>query len=63
MGKINTAGVLRLRAPSAVSYDQSVRRSAQDDGFVGRLKKNTQTAQRKWEVGLGLNFYRSTTKK
>jgi hypothetical protein len=39
MGKIKAAGVLRLRAPSAVSYDQSLRRFAQDDGFVGGLKK------------------------
>jgi hypothetical protein len=29
--------VLRLRATSPVSRDPSVRRSAQDDGFVGRL--------------------------
>jgi hypothetical protein len=35
MGKISTAEVLRLRATSAVSRDQSVRRSAQDDDFVG----------------------------
>jgi hypothetical protein len=35
MGKISTAGVLRLRATSAVSRDKSVRRSAQDDDFVG----------------------------
>jgi hypothetical protein len=34
MGKISTAEVLRLRAPSAVSRDKSVRRSAQDDVFV-----------------------------
>jgi hypothetical protein len=40
MGKISTAGVLRLRATSAVSHDKSVRRSAQDDGFVGVLRKN-----------------------
>jgi hypothetical protein len=38
MGKISTAGVLRLRAPSAVSRDKSVRRSAQDDDFVGGLQ-------------------------
>ena len=38
MGKISTAGVLRLRATSAVSRDKSVRRSAQDDGFVGGRK-------------------------
>jgi hypothetical protein len=40
MGKISTAGVLRLRATSALSRDKSVRRSAQDDDFVGVLKKN-----------------------
>jgi hypothetical protein len=35
MSKISTAGVLRLRATSAVSRNQSVRRSAQDDDSVG----------------------------
>jgi hypothetical protein len=35
MGKISTAEVLRLRATSAVSRNQSVRRSAQDDDSVG----------------------------
>jgi hypothetical protein len=40
MGKISTAGVLRLRATGAVSRDKSVRRCAQDDDFVGVLKKN-----------------------
>jgi hypothetical protein len=40
MDKISTAGVLRLRATSAVSRDKSVWRSAQDDDFVGVLKKN-----------------------
>jgi hypothetical protein len=40
MGKLSTAGVLRLRATSAVSRDKSVRRSAQDDDFVGILTKN-----------------------
>ena len=35
MGKISTAEVLRLRATSAVSGSQSVRRSAQDDDSVG----------------------------
>ena len=40
MGKISTAGVLRLRAPSAVSRDKAVRRFAQDDDLVGVLKKN-----------------------
>jgi hypothetical protein len=38
MGKISTAEVLRLRATSAVSRDKSVRRSAQDDGFVRGLE-------------------------
>jgi hypothetical protein len=36
-GKVSTAEVLRLRATSAVSRDKSVRRSAQDDDFVGVL--------------------------
>jgi hypothetical protein len=40
MGKISTAEVLRLRATSAVSRNQSVRRSAQDDDSVGSLTKN-----------------------
>src|ERR1700733_1657429 len=40
MGKISTAEVLRLRATSAVSCDKSVRRSAQDDDFVGVSTKN-----------------------
>ena len=34
-GKLSDAEVLRLRATSAVSPDKSVRRSAQDDDFVG----------------------------
>jgi hypothetical protein len=34
MIKISTAGVLRLRATSAVANDRSVKRSAQDDDFV-----------------------------
>ena len=42
MGKIGTVAVLRLRATSAVSRDKSVRRSAQDDDFVGILTKNIQ---------------------
>jgi hypothetical protein len=40
VGNISSAGVLRLRATSAVSRDKFVRRSAQDDVFVGILKKN-----------------------
>jgi hypothetical protein len=39
IGKIGVAGVLRLRATRDVSCDKSVRRSAQDDGFVGILTK------------------------
>ena len=35
MGKMSILEVLRLRAPSAVSRDKSVRRFAQDDDFVG----------------------------
>jgi hypothetical protein len=35
MGRIGAAEVLRLRAASAVSHDQSVRRSAQDDESAG----------------------------
>src|ERR1700722_44504 len=44
MGKVGTAEVLRLRATNAVSRDKSVRRSAQDDGFVGILKKTSKVA-------------------
>jgi hypothetical protein len=40
MRNISTAGVLRLRATSAVSRDKAVRRSAQDDNFVGIMTKN-----------------------
>src|SRR5580700_3838553 len=40
MGQLNAAEVLRLRARSAVSLDPSVRRSAQDDDFVGGLEYN-----------------------
>ena len=36
-GKICTTEVLRLRATSAISRHQSVRRSAQDDDSVGEL--------------------------
>jgi hypothetical protein len=39
-GMIIIAGVLRLRATSAVSCDKTVMRSAQDDGFVGILTKS-----------------------
>ena len=41
MGKASTAGVLRLRATSAMTHDKSPRRSAQDDDFVGVSTKNT----------------------
>jgi hypothetical protein len=41
MGKISIAEVLRLRATSPVSHDQSARRCAQDDESVGVLTKNT----------------------
>ena len=39
MGRTSSPGVLRLRAPSTVSRDKSVRRFAQDDDFVGALEK------------------------
>jgi hypothetical protein len=35
--------LFRLRATSAVARDKSVRRSAQDDDFVGALAKNIQS--------------------
>ncbi len=40
MGRIGAAGVLRLRATSAVSRDKSVRRSAQDDDFVASWRRS-----------------------
>jgi hypothetical protein len=40
MGQLSAPEVLRLRAPSAVSPDPPEKRSAQDDGFVGRLEYN-----------------------
>jgi hypothetical protein len=40
IGKLSIAEVLRLRATSAVSRDQCVRRFAQDDDSVGVLTKN-----------------------
>jgi hypothetical protein len=40
MGKLSSAEVLRLHATSAVSRDQFVRRSAQDDDSVGVLTEN-----------------------
>ena len=39
MGKISTVGVLRLRAIKRMLRDTSVRRSAQDEDFVGVLTK------------------------
>jgi hypothetical protein len=41
IGKVSTAEVLRLRATSTVSRNQSVRRSAQDDDSVGSLTKTS----------------------
>ena len=41
MAKLSPAGVLRLRAPSAVLHDQSVRRFAQNDDSVGELTERT----------------------
>jgi hypothetical protein len=49
-GKVSTAEVLRLRATSAVSRDQSVRRSAQDDDSVG------EQTNRDLCVGAGANL-------
>jgi hypothetical protein len=49
MGKISPAGVLRLRAISAVSRDKSVMRSAQDDDFVGALAKDIPNKLRSWD--------------
>ena len=40
--KISTADVLRLRATSAASHDQSVRRCAQDDESVGEPEEKQQ---------------------
>ena len=42
MGELSTAEVLRLRATSTVSRDQSVRRSAQDDESVGEPEEKQQ---------------------
>jgi hypothetical protein len=38
-GKVSADEVLGLRATSTVSRDRSVKRSAQDDDFVGILRK------------------------
>ena len=40
-GRISSAEVLRLRATNAALRDKFVRRSAQDDGFVGILTKTS----------------------
>jgi hypothetical protein len=40
MGKLSAAEVLRLRAINGCVHDKSVRRSAQDDGFVGGFEKH-----------------------
>ena len=40
LDKIRISGVLRLRAPNALSPDQSLRRFAQDDDFVEITKKD-----------------------
>jgi hypothetical protein len=53
MGKISTAEVLRLHAPSAVSRDRSVTRSAQDDGLVRVLTKNIPNKLALWDYALG----------
>jgi hypothetical protein len=49
MGKIRAAGVLRLRATSVASHNKSVRRSAQDDEFVGVFAKNFLKMTGLWE--------------
>jgi hypothetical protein len=52
MDKVNSAEVLRLRAISAVSRDESVRRCAQDDDFV--LKSRTSRARSIKSQALGM---------
>ena len=52
--------VLRLRAISAVARDKPVRRSAQDDVFVGVLKKNIQS--KLVRRGLGARFDRDSVR-
>ena len=41
MGEISTPGSFDSAPLSHVSRDKSVRRSAQDDGFVGVVMKNS----------------------
>jgi hypothetical protein len=48
IGKIDVAGVLRLHASSAVSCDSSMRRSAQNDGFVDGMAADKMHGW--WEV-------------
>jgi hypothetical protein len=42
MGEISTPGSFDSAPSSAVSRDKSVKRAAQDDGFVGVVMKNSQ---------------------
>jgi hypothetical protein len=58
MGTISTAGVLRLRATSAVSPDKSVRRYAQDDDFVGIWTKTILNKLALMGLRPGLKFSR-----
>ena len=46
MGQLNAAEVLRLRPTSAVSLDQSVRGSAQDDDLMGGLHTTGSTCRK-----------------
>jgi hypothetical protein len=50
-GGISTAVVLRLRATSAVSRDQSVRRFAQDDDSVGEPEEEQKVAPLRFAPG------------
>jgi hypothetical protein len=62
MGKISNAEVLRLRATSAVSRDQSVTRSAQDDDSVGEPEEKQQVPPiRLAPVGMTNSFKKSMT--
>jgi hypothetical protein len=57
MGKISTAEVLRLRATSAVSPDQSVRRCAQDDDSAGEPEEKQQVPPLRFApVGMTISF-------
>ena len=58
---MSTAEVLRLRATSSVSRDQSVRRFAQDDDSVGEPKEKPQVPPLRFApVGM-TNSFRSMT--